>query len=561
MPVPVGALVIAVVHVAAALVGLLVGLGLLRGRATATARGFAVALLGGAAWSTAAAAGVLAGTAARQVLYAGVVVPSVAVAVAGFACGVYALARVDWVPSRRALLLLAAHPVTVLVLGATNPWHHLVVRDEVGDTANGLVFGPLFVAHSVVAYAILGGVGVIAVLARRAAPALRSRQLTLVVAMGALPGVGTGLQLALLPGLLLDLGAVTFVVVGIVDAYLIFRLSALSTLPVARSTVLETIGDGILVLDDGDVVVDANAAALELLAERDEDGQPRIGSVVGRPVTEMLGPAGAPPPGLAAAGARRRIELPGGTAVADVRWAPIRATFGGTLGSVVVVRDVTADVARETALAVANAELREHLVTIELLRQEVAEQAVRDAVTGLHNRRRLDVVLAERLEAATDDGASLALAIIDADRFKQVNDQHGHAAGDRVLESLAGALTAGVAESDVLVRYGGEEFVVLMSGVDEATAVGRLERLRASCAGARVPIRGGHIGVTVSAGLAFAGPARTTPESLLDAADRALYEAKRSGRDRVCVAAPAHVGVDAEALVHQRAGAGGEGTA
>lgn len=529
------AAVVAVAHVVAALVGLRVGLALLRGRTTTTERGFATALIAGAAWSSTAAAAALVETDVRQLLYAAVVVPAVATAVAGFACGTFALARVDWVPGRRALALLSVHPVTVLVLGATNPWHHLMVEGELREGTGTLSFGPFFVAHSVVAYGILLGVGVVAVLARRTAPALRSRQLTAVVAVGALPGLGTGIQLAVFPRTLLDFGALTFVIVGLVDAYLIFRKNALSTLPIARSTVIETIRDGILVLDDTGVVVDANAAALELLAPRDDAARPRADAVVGRVLTETLGRSDVVPVDVSASGERRRIVLPDGATVVDVRWAPI-VSRGSRVGVVVVMRDVTVDVEHEQVLARTNLELREHVATIERLRQEVAEQAVRDAVTGLHNRRHLDTVLAERLDSATDDGAALALAIIDADHFKLVNDLHGHAAGDRVLEALAHALTAGVGPDDVLVRYGGEEFVVVMSGVDEAAAVDRVERLRALCGATSATTRDGEVGVTVSAGLAFTGPGRTTAESLLDAADRALYEAKRSGRDRLCLA-------------------------
>lgn len=560
MHVPVESLV-AMAHALAALVGLLVGGALLRERRTTTNAGFAAALLGGAVWSLAAGVGALVTHPVRQTLYAGVVVPAVATAVAGFACGVYALARVDWRPGRGTVALFAVHPVTVLVLGVTNPWHHLVVRPDVppaDESAFQLSFGPAFVAHSVVAYAILVGVAVVAVRARRTAPALRSRQLTGVLLVGTLPGIGTALQLTVLDGTAvgssrLDLGALTFVVVGLVDAYLIFRLSALSALPVARSTVLETLLDGILVLDDAGVVVDANAAAFALLATGDDGRRSRPDALIGRAGPEVLGCDGLHAAALPVSGEQHRTVLPGGTVV-DVRWAPIRAAFGATLGAVVVLRDVSADVRREDVLARTNAELREHVATIERLQQEVAEQAVRDAVTGLHNRRHLDAALEDRLASVRDHDVPLALAIIDADRFKEVNDVHGHAVGDRVLEALAGALTAGVGPDDVLVRYGGEEFVVVMSGLDLAAATGRVEHLRALCGAARASSREGSVGVTVSAGLAFAGPGRQTPEALLDAADRALYEAKRSGRDRLRVAAPADG--DGQALVRQRAGTG-----
>lgn len=556
MHIPVEGLV-AIAHAVAAVVGLVVGVALLRSRRTTTNLGFAAALLGGGAWSLAAGVAAVVDLPVRQTLYAVVVVPAVASAVAGFACGVYALARVDWTPGRRAVALLAVHPVTMLLLGVTNPWHHLVVRADPPAAGDGfafqLSFGPAFAAHSVVAYGILAVVGVIAIRARRTAPALRSRQLTGVLLVGTLPGIGTALQLTVLRGQVLDVGAVTFVVVGLVDAYLIFRVSALSRLPVARSTVLETILDGILVLDDAGVVVDANAAAFALLVPHDDGRRSRPDPLVGRRALEILGQDGVRAVALPVSGEQLRTTLPGGTVV-DVRWAPIHAAFGAALGTVVVLRDVTADVRREDVLAAANAELREHVATIERLRQEVAEQAVRDTVTGLHNRRHLDAALADRLARVREDGVPMALAIIDADHFKEVNDVHGHAVGDRVLEALAGALTAGVGPDDVLVRYGGEEFVVVMSGLDQASATGRVEHLRSLCGASRAKTREGSVGVTVSAGLAFAGPGRETPESLLDAADRALYEAKRSGRDRLCIAAPADV--DGQALVRQRARAG-----
>lgn len=531
--------VLGVAYVGAALVGAAVGIGLFRSRPTTTSRAFGVALVTSAVWSLAVLVAMDATGPARTQIYAVVVVPAIGVIVAAFVCGMRAVARVDWRPRRRTLVLLAVHPAAMLLVGLTNQHHGLLVSTEPGS--RDLVFGPLFWVHSVYAYGLLVGAGLVAFRARRHLPALRSRQLTAVVTVGLLPGAAIAVQLAFLPPDAPDITPLSFVVVGLVDAQLIFRGRALAALPVARSTVLETIGDGILVVDDEGLVVDANAAALRLLRLLHPGGTgaaaPRSDGVVGQPAATVLRPLGADADPSAAApvpAGRRHVDLPAGHAVVDVRTAPIVDTFGRVSGTVVVVRDVTVDTAREEALTRANAELREHVDTIERLRAEVSEQAIRDAVTGLHNRRYLDDVLRGYL-VTPETPVPVALAILDADHFKAVNDRHGHVAGDRMLSALADALTEGAVPGDTLVRYGGEEFVVVMPGADVATATARVEDLRARCAAARAATRDGPVGVTVSAGIALSGPG-ATPSGLLDAADRALYAAKDAGRDRLVVA-------------------------
>lgn len=541
--------VVALGYGLAALVGASVGVGLLRARpGTTTARAFGVALLAGAVWSAAALVAMDADGPLRQKVYAVVVVPAISVVVAAFVCGLRAVARVDWRPSRRTLLLLAVHPALMVLVGLTNDQHGLLVTGGAG--VRSLEYGPLFWVHSVYAYGLLIVAGVVGARARRDLPALRSRQLTAVLLAGLLPGAVIGVQLTMLPVGTPDLAPLSFVVVGLIDAQLIFRGRALAALPVARSTVLETIGDGILVVDDEGAVVDANAAALRLLEDPTDQGRHRrYDGVVGRPAHEALRPLGATadsPADHPVPAGRRAVDLPSGQAVVDIRTAPIVDRLGKVPGTVIVVRDVTVDSEREAALARANTELREHVATIERLRAEVAEQAIRDAVTGLYNRRHLDQVLHDYLVDA-EQPTPMALGILDADHFKAVNDQHGHAAGDRMLEALADALTTGKAPGDTLVRYGGEEFVVVMPDVDLATAAARVEDLRARCAAARAATRDGPVGVTVSAGVAFAGPGET-PGRLLDAADRALYEAKRQGRDRLVLASSSPDDVDTPPL-------------
>jgi diguanylate cyclase (GGDEF)-like protein/PAS domain S-box-containing protein len=148
-----------------------------------------------------------------------------------------------------------------------------------------------------------------------------------------------------------------------------------------------------------------------------------------------------------------------------------------------------------------------------------------DELTGLPNRRAWDELLREELASAERLDSPLSVAMLDLDHFKAYNDRHGHLAGDRLLRAAAAAWSGSLRGTDVLARWGGEEFAVLLPSCDAAGATALIERLRGTLPD----------GVTFSAGVATSGGA-DEPRALMDAADRALYRAKAEGRDRVVVA-------------------------
>jgi diguanylate cyclase (GGDEF)-like protein len=163
-------------------------------------------------------------------------------------------------------------------------------------------------------------------------------------------------------------------------------------------------------------------------------------------------------------------------------------------------------------------------------------QASLDPLTGLYNRRHL-TVLDEELHAAVARQEAACLVLIDIDRFKEVNDSYGHVAGDRVLVSLAEALRANSRATDVPLRYGGDEFLVLIIGMDGPTGFETAERLRGIIERSTVNSDGVAIGLTISAGVACVprdGGADLA--DLIARADRALYTAKHMGRNRVVTA-------------------------
>jgi len=164
---------------------------------------------------------------------------------------------------------------------------------------------------------------------------------------------------------------------------------------------------------------------------------------------------------------------------------------------------------------------------------ELARLASQDALTGLPNRRTFDERLAFEWSRAQRDGSSLALLMLDVDRFKEFNDSLGHPAGDACLRTIGRALGDAIARAtDLVARYGGEEFAVILPQTSLSGAGQMAERLRAAVEDRRI-VRPEGV-VTVSVGGSCACPDREAlPEALLDLADQALYQAKRDGRNRV----------------------------
>jgi diguanylate cyclase len=165
----------------------------------------------------------------------------------------------------------------------------------------------------------------------------------------------------------------------------------------------------------------------------------------------------------------------------------------------------------------------------------IQELATRDELTGLINRRHMLELLEQERQRCVRSGRSFCLALIDVDHFKQVNDRDGHATGDEVLRSLAREALGVVRTSDVLARWGGEEFVLLLTDARLPLASGGVERLRRRIESASLLEADPALRITVSAGLTE----HTAGEAVSDAlarADRALYEAKAEGRNRIVVA-------------------------
>lgn len=175
------------------------------------------------------------------------------------------------------------------------------------------------------------------------------------------------------------------------------------------------------------------------------------------------------------------------------------------------------------------------IVALERARKMVHELAMVDALTGLSNRHRFVPAAKREIDLARRHGQPLAILVVDADHFKYINDAHGHLAGDQFLVEIGHRFRATLRATDLLARWGGEEFIVLLPNTPVAQAQQLAERVReAVSASAQLKLQGQEIQVTVSIGAAGATVGQALPlDGLIQLADRALYKSKRAGRDRV----------------------------
>ncbi|GGS72494.1 hypothetical protein GCM10010156_34200 [Planobispora rosea] len=456
-----------------------------------------------------------------------------AVVVASVFCLSRIVADRAWRVTRRTLLLLSIEPVAAAGAMLTNPWHHLFFdRFEPVGPGGGLVpvLGAAFWPHTAYIYSLLTVSFVLVVRARRQAPPGRRELHDWTIAAFVPPIVANVVGLSL-PAPTVDLTAAGLAVSMIIAYGVLVRSLPQQQIQVALDQVFDTIGDAVGVIDRSGRILNVNASARALLRKAGLSDRPEGSSLAEIPglglfpaedvdteqdVTNVLG---------------RDVDL-------HVRTSVLRDRRGESIGWVLVARDTTEANRRRREAEESNVRLREQLETIEALRADLAEQAVRDPLTGLYNRRRLMDVLAGEFSRAVEDGTPLSLALLDVDHFKRINDTYGHGEGDSVLVHVARTLVGEVRHDDVVARYGGEEFVLVLPGATAEAAWARIDALRERVKGTSVGVGEDLLSVTFSAGVATLSAEVSSPADLLRIADEALYEAKRLGRDRVERAVP-----------------------
>ena len=337
----------------------------------------------------------------------------------------------------------------------------------------------------------------------------------------------------------MDLTPISFTVTAFFLSTGIFGLRLFDLIPIARHTVLEHIPEMVFVIDAQDRVVDVNSAAQQTLGKS-------LDEIVGGDVIEVFREW----PELinrflTSHEAHEEIHIPGNPPrTLEIIVSALYSRLKQLEGRIIVAHDITARKWLENDLQHANESLKNQLEEIRQLRAELQEQAIRDPLTNVYNRRFLAEALDRELAQAGRNERPASVVILDIDFFKQFNDTYGHRCGDFVLQFIAKFLGDHIRRGDVLCRYGGEEFVVLMPNAPLESAHQRAESWRNELANAFIEYEGLHLKTSFSAGVAGFPLHGSTGDAILNAADKALYQAKNSGRNRVVLFDPKTTHVD-----------------
>lgn len=251
---------------------------------------------------------------------------------------------------------------------------------------------------------------------------------------------------------------------------------------------------------------------------------------------------------------RSLVHLSGEGAFAEVRCSHVQAPTEGLCAPLLsqgkligVLTFVTASVVgsvftiskRERDLITSASEIVSLALANLVLRVSLRDQSMRDSLTGLYNRRFIDESLLRELDRARRNGTSLAIAMLDLDHFKSINDVYGHAVGDQVLKKVGALLGNFRVGYDIVARYGGEEFLLILTDISSDEVSTRLEQLRATIEAVRVETEEKVVDkVSISIGVALFPQMGDDREALLSLADQALYQAKGNGRNQVVFYTP-----------------------
>lgn len=447
--------------------------------------------------------------------------------------------RLDRWLNRYTAALFFIVPAFSLILLFSDRWFNLYYAsvEPVAEVGGPLVIGRGSWYVVGLAYSYLLSLGAVILLVRRAIQHRNIYRRQMFVLIGAvlipiLVNVFYQVMLSTQPELTyrIDLTPVSFTVTAILIAVGVFGLRIFDLIPIARHTVLEYIPEMVFVVDAQDRVVDANKVASQVLGKSIEEIVGKDPLEVFRDWPQLLNRF------LTASETREEIQIPGEPPrTLELVVSALYNQANQLEGRIIVAHDITEHKSLENDLKYANEVLTLQLDKIDKLRAELQEQAIRDPLTNVYNRRYLADYLSREVARAAREGSALSIVIMDVDNFKNFNDTHGHKCGDVILQAIAGFLVDHTRRGDIVCRFGGEEFLILMPGASQEVALERAEAWRQAFSETPVEYEGIKYSATFSAGVATFPEHGLTDEALLQAADRALYRAKDSGRNKVAL--------------------------
>ena len=454
-----------------------------------------------------------------------------------WAFGVEFTNRGRWLTPRN-ILLVCIIPIVSVILGWTTDDHGLfyAARDFTSKLPNGdLNFppGPFYWVYIIYSYSVVLFTIVLVVRAFFRSSSVYRGQIITILVGSLVPLIGNiAYTLLVITGKgEIDPTPLLFTFMGVIYAFGLFWFRLFDMIPIARHTLVEHMQDGVIVIDEQNRIMDVNPSALRWL---NWTQVPPIGRDIQDLLTGLFNQFSDYPPHLYV---ETEIHTPDSPDhYFDLRIEPLRNKKGKQTGRLIVLRDITRQKSAEKALRDAHDRLRLHLKEIEILQEELREQAIRDPLTGLFNRRYMEETLDRELARAVREGGSIGVCMADIDGFKSFNDEHGHRAGDMILKHLADIFVSYSRAEDVVCRYGGEEFLILLPGADLDVTSRRAEDWRRAFEQSKIEFEGETLSTTLSMGVTVFPQRGQTSDDLLKLADEALYMSKHNGRNQVSIA-------------------------
>ncbi len=423
----------------------------------------------------------------------------------------------SWLTRQRSLILFIFPCITQIIVW-TNPHHGwfaqvlpaTVLKTDI--TMGKWSPGPWFWIHAIYSYGLLL-LSLVLILRSlsRSFHAYRMQAIALVI--GSLPPLVVSI-LATLQWIqpVVSYMFYAFAFMGVIFAWGIFRHRLLNLVPVAHSALFDVTSDGMLAIDAVGQIVEVNPAMEHLL-------DLSAGQLIGRPFNEALsewGPLAENLQDPACLQIEFSHQRKNTEQHYDLRTFPLKNRHGHETGKLAILREITALKRAQNALQ---------------------EMAITDPLTGIHNRRYFFQAAQRELKRTIRYKHPLTAIMVDIDHFKHVNDTCGHADGDEVLRSVAQCLQRNVRQIDILCRYGGEEFAILLSETNIEQAMQTAERIRLEIENLSLIFGNTAIAITISLGLAEFQHTENL-DQLLRHADKALYEAKHAGRNKTRIYSP-----------------------
>jgi len=442
--------------------------------------------------------------------------------------------RAKWLIPRRSYLLFI-EPIITIILLFTDPYHGLFFGGNRQPGADVILNGGIWYRVNVFyLYALIALALLFLIQSYYKSGPLQRKQTGIILA---------GSCIALFSNLLvlqninpfpdLDLTPIAFSLTSLVYAYGLFIYGILDIIPVARNLVIETMADGVLVVDRNFRIVDVNHAFLQLL--RLQPFEPR-----GQKINQLL-------PGWEelirknSLGQKVKETLrihPDDSQFVELQMTSLNENNSNATGYVLVIRDISERVNSENQLKRSNALLNVQLEKIAEMQEQLREQANRDPLTGLYNRRFLDLSLSREIHESGQKGEEVSIIFFDIDHFKIINDQFGHLVGDDVLKSIANILLSTIREGDIACRMGGDEFMVVLPRTTIQVAENRALELIQRISNYDFHSPDIKPCIQLSVGVVCYPQHGADRDELFRAADVALYQAKSRGRNQVVVFKP-----------------------